>query len=601
MDKIKINDFVDVWAATIGLTDQRYISLIKNDIIKRCLKYEEKVSQIKTEDDYSDVYIIKPINNAYSLEDFFLNRLMLGLREISFGPALEGNAGEYVANQKSLCVDVDKLNSHINDKSLRHKNLMGKNVQIIEKTIEHEIGHCLKTKFNDGFLAPFGGGREQDVLYENLIRNLHTYQNGKYSGMIRSLSDIKNNEYSDNVKTGINDPDVNYNGYRLSLVDELLNEQEALELTNSDDIQEIWPLQDKDGRDSKTGNYIKVRNYLSGYSTFTSYGNILKALIGEEDTFFAEYISSKEILNRFNIEYADIVNEVWNLDGNKYKPIFCLQLDFDDLLYKKFFDEEIVLKLDEFMAKCYEKKINKILDGKTDIDQQIYSEIFNEITTFKDKMTTNDDETKLKDLGHIRVFARIEEKIKKLYNKSEEKEESFDFSNSEINNTENEKQTQSSMKTDNNPGKIIFSNALIEKYDLLENDYQLEKRIENEENDIFRVKQIIDTQGLNKMLISDLIDTRIVKDKDGNDKFQYTQKQVFALVRLLKASKELDSNLGNLQDDNSFYRKLIDVPQINYMLKQLYEDRKDENSYIYEMEVEVKRIADMERNSNKHR
>ena len=70
MDKIKINDFVDVWAVTIGLTDQRYVSLIKNDIIKRCLKYEEKVPQIKTEYDYSDVYIIKPVNNAYSLEDF---------------------------------------------------------------------------------------------------------------------------------------------------------------------------------------------------------------------------------------------------------------------------------------------------------------------------------------------------------------------------------------------------------------------------------------------------------------------------------------------------------------------------------------------------
>lgn len=601
MDRIKINDFVDVWADVIGLTNERYISLIKNDIINRCLKYEGKISEIKIEDDYSEMYIIKPVNNAYSLEDFFLNRLMLGLRDIDFGPSLDHTVGEYIAFQKSLCVDVEKLNNHINEKALRHSNLKGKNGQIIQKTLEHEIGHCLKTRFNNGFMAPHGFGREQDVKYENLIKNLHAYQDGKYSDVIKNISDIKNDEYSNNIKTGINSSDVSYYGYRLSSVDELLNEQEALELTNSNDVQEIWPLQDENGRNSKTGNYIKVRNYLSGYSTFTSYGSILKAIIGEEDTFFAEYISPKSIFDKFDSEYADIVSEVWKLDINKYKPMLCLQIDFDELLYKKFFDEQIILKLDEFVAKCYEKKINKILNGKLSIDAQAYHQIINEISVFKEEMTTNDDVTKLKHLEHICAFDRIEKKIKKLYSNVGEKNEKLDVSDMKVNDNIYEKQSKLNNEVGDISGKVIFSNALIEKYDLLENDYQFKKRIASEESDMARVVQIINTQGLNKMLISDLIDTRILKDDDEDDKVQYTQKQIFALVRLLKASKELDNNLNNSQEKNSFYYKLIDVPQINFMLKQLYEDRNNEKSYIHEMEVESKKITHIEKNNHNYR
>ena len=123
MNKEKISDFVDVWAQTVGLTENRYINVIKSDIAKRCSMYEMQIPSISITDDECKAYIIKPVNGQYSIEDFFLNRLMLGLREIDFSGALEGNGGEYIAQTKSLNVNVGLLDSKITEKSARHPGL----------------------------------------------------------------------------------------------------------------------------------------------------------------------------------------------------------------------------------------------------------------------------------------------------------------------------------------------------------------------------------------------------------------------------------------------------------------------------------------------
>lgn len=322
MNKSKIDDFINVWAEVVGLTgeeNKKYRNFIKTDIARRCEMYEQTISAISTKDDSCNAYIIKPVNGQYSLEDFLLNRLMLGLREVSFTGTLDGNGGEYVAHNKSLNVNVRALDSLVKNKATRHKGLQGKNVQIIQKTIEHELGHCYKTSFNDGFKAPLGRGREQDEMYKKLIDALSKFENGKYTSQIKSLKDFDLEEYSDVIKTGVGDSRAYYKyDSRFTLIDELLNETEALELTNSSDVHEIWPLQDENGRDSVSGNYVNVYNYLCGYCPFTGYGTILKSLLGKENTFRAEYISSVDIFKQFDKEYADIVQDVWDLTHKKF-------------------------------------------------------------------------------------------------------------------------------------------------------------------------------------------------------------------------------------------------------------------------------------------
>ena len=198
MNKSKINDFINVWAEVVGLTgeeNKKYRNFIKTDIARRCEMYEKTIPTISTRDDSCNAYIIKPVNGQYSFEDFLLNRLMLGLREVSFTGALEGNGGEYVAHDKMLNVNVGALDSLAKDKATRHRGLQGKNVQTVQKTIEHELGHCYKSLFNDGFKAPLGRGREQDEMYKKLIDALSKFENGKDASQIKSLKDFDLEEY----------------------------------------------------------------------------------------------------------------------------------------------------------------------------------------------------------------------------------------------------------------------------------------------------------------------------------------------------------------------------------------------------------------------
>ena len=250
-------------------------------------------------------------------------------------------------------------------------------------------------------------------MYKKLIVALSKYKDGKYSNQIKGIRDFDLESDSKKIKTGVNDSRESY-GYDLSVkwIDELLNETEALELTGSNDIQEIWPLQDNNERNSSSGNYVNVYNYISAYSTFTGYGPILKSILGKEDTFKAEYISSVNIFKQFDQEYADIVQEVWGDKRQKYSPMECIFTDFNDLLKHKYFNEEIMLKLDEFFAKCYERKIEKVMAQSNGVltPEQIKTTL-KEIETFQSRLTTNNNIKKRDNLAHNIVFNNIKTRI----------------------------------------------------------------------------------------------------------------------------------------------------------------------------------------------
>lgn len=586
MNKEKINDFVNVWAQVVGLTETRYINVIKNDIAKRCAMYEKEIPSISTKDDDCKAYIIKPINGEYSLEDFFLNRLMLGLREVDFTGALEGNGGEYTAHYKSLNVNVGLLNTKINEKSARHAGLQGKNVQIIKKTIEHELGHCFKSSFTNGYKAPLGGKREQDSIYENLINNLQNYRNGKYASQIKTIQELDSQGQSDVIKTGVHDAQANYkHDYRVQWIDELLNETEALELTNSNEVHEKWELQDEQGRNSATGNYVNVYNYISGYSTFTGYGSILKALLGKEDSFSAEYISSVDIFKKFDEEYADIVQDVWGLDPKQMPPMRCIFIDFDDLVHGKFFNEQIMLKLDEFFAKCYERKIEKSINqGNGTLSQESREAILKDIEQFQSRLTTNDDPQKREQLAHNIVFDNIKTRINELSIQNSQPEIAEDIK--AMQQEDLQQDNQQSEKTDS--PKMKFVKGFIQAYNDTEEEYQYEKRANDDLMDIKRLQDIIETNGMNRMLISDLDGKWIGRPGDEDFKVQYSQKQVSAMARLLKVAQLLTESKKLNPEGRNYLEEFTNIPDIEYKLKQMKEDFKDENSYMYELRQRAK-------------
>lgn len=584
MNKEKINDFVNVWAEVVGLTgeeNKKYRNFIKTDIARRCAMYEQTIPTISTKDDSCNAYIIKPVNEQYSFEDFLLNRLMLGLRDVSFIGALEGNGGEYIAADKNLNVNTSTLDSLARDKAKRHTGLQGKNVQIVQKTIEHELGHCYKSLFNDGFKAPLGNGREQDEMYKKLIDALSKFENGKYASQIKSLKDFDLQEYSSVIKTGVSDSKVTYDyDARFGWIDELLNETEALELTNSNDVHAIWPLQDENGRDSSSGNYVNVYNYLSGYRSFTGYGSILKSLLGKENTFRAEYISSVDIFKQFDQEYADIVKDVWGLDPQKYPPMKCIFMDFDDLLNNKPFDENIMLKLDEFFAKCYERKVEKVMaQGNGNLSPELRESTLREIETFQSRLTTNDDPNKRGALEHNVIFSNLRTKINEL-----------SIQNSQPEFAENDKpQQQEEAQQDNHQSgktdspKMKFVKGFIQAYDDTEEEYQYEKRANDDVMDIKRLQEIIETNGMNRMLTVDLDGKWIGRPSDEDFKVQYSQKQVSAMVRLLKVAQLLTESTKLNPEGRNYLEEFTNIPDIEYKLKQMQADLKDENSYMYDL------------------
>ena len=141
--------------------------------------------------------------------------------------------------------------------------------------------------------------------------------------------------------------------------------------------------------------------------------------------------------------------------------------------------------------------------------------------------------------------------------------------------------------------KQAFVEGFISAYDITEEEYQKQKRLEDEEFNIDRVKQIIATKGLNRMLISDLDGKWIGKPSDPDFKVQYYQKQVSAMARLLKAAKKISNDKQLNPEGKNYLAAFASVPEIDYKLKQLRENLNDENSYMSELR---KRARDYRKN-----
>jgi len=131
--------------------------------------------------------------------------------------------------------------------------------------------------------------------------------------------------------------------------------------------------------------------------------------------------------------------------------------------------------------------------------------------------------------------------------------------------------------------KQAFVEGFISAYDLTEEEYQKDKRLEDEEFDVDRVKKIIETKGLNRMLTSDLDGKWIGTPSQPDFKVQYSQKQVSAMARLLKAAEKLTKDKQLNPEGRNYLAEFANVPDIDYKLKKLKEDFNDENSYMSEL------------------
>lgn len=160
------------------------------------------------------------------------------------------------------------------------------------------------------------------------------------------------------------------------------------------------------------------------------------------------------------------------------------------------------------------------------------------------------------------------------------------------NQTEKEQQSENSNNKDeksDKSAKMKFIDGFINAYNDTETEYLYNKRAEFSLEDLTRFKNIIESNGMNRMLLVDL-EPKWIETTDSNKNFkeQYSQKQVSAMARLLKVAQLLTDSKKLNPEGKNYLEEFTNLPDIEYKLKQMKSDFKDENSYMYQMRAEAR-------------
>ncbi|MDE5757526.1 MAG: hypothetical protein K2H85_02825, partial [Allobaculum sp.] len=299
MNKIKVNDVVSAYARAINLDENLKKVLIQ--LMERIItKYERVVSGISVVDDPSQVYLIKPKNGMYSVEDFFLNRLMRNVWGVDFitpenvaeNESYKHLKGKYDYDFLRVCLNMTKLKSQLE----RFKKELGSdfdemNRRAYNKVIMHEFEHSLQSRFTDVLDSRF-----RDA-YSRISDELDKIA-AKYDMDLRSYESIPKEipEFGTNIAVGTyynhqnkEMPEGVYFGNRdsMDVLNEVLNETESLEMAQQNKF--LRPVFNNDG------DYYILRDPESSNGVISNYGDLIKIILGAPDAFKLMYIDAVPI------------------------------------------------------------------------------------------------------------------------------------------------------------------------------------------------------------------------------------------------------------------------------------------------------------------
>ena len=428
----KINDFLNCYFEVMGFTDEQVIDWIRNGILNRYEKYKDAYPTISIEDDNYQNYAIKSTNGHYELEDFLLNRLFQSLREIIIRNDENAQSCEYSPKNRTMYISEPAIRKVISSKLNWPDEIKEKFTTIILSTVfDHELGHALKTQFVGGYKVQADNqkiffeelfnmlkdelGNEKatdfftqiktdnvkssDTLYKDLLEHLSTTKNGMYKSITLTPTELIDSNSSDNG-TGICKKTSKERN--LTLLDELLQEKESM-----DNIK-LYEIPQAKIYIGSSGNYINNYHLLSGYSPIIGYGQIITSLFGVKGTFQATYLNPDPVFSEFNTSYEDIAEEIFQ---NNSSPITNINESLNRIMSTK--SESDYLQLDLFLAKCYEKKLDKQLIENPEVNAET---IINEINSFQTHLTTNDDESANSLLPHNHIFNTLKQRLSSFNN-----------------------------------------------------------------------------------------------------------------------------------------------------------------------------------------
>ena len=400
MNMERINDYIDCWAKAVKVSKED-VEVVKELIPKLIIKYTPVFKEITVEEDGYDKYPIKPKNGSYSLEDFFLNRL---LRNVwNFGQT-SSYKGDYTPddlcvsfNQEQLRIQLAKFISKDRDDFKELDEIARKKVKM------HEFEHALQTRFNISSLD-----LRYRETYKNIIENIKQIKKGEYANEVYDYEFLRDKDYFGARETYIS-TGLHYSGtvkeiktYRevegFDNLNEIFNESESLEMAGA--RRQTYRVYDKK-------HYYEIRNMESSNFPITNYGNLIKLLLGDKTTFKGMYLDASNAFKTFNDRYADIFKEYFNNDKDAVENLIIMldKIKKDDELKDHLFIQEV-------LSKCMLKKVQHNL-GKT--SPEILKE---ELKQFKSYCVWGVDKESRNELNHYHIIL----KARDLINEQIEKE-----------------------------------------------------------------------------------------------------------------------------------------------------------------------------------
>lgn len=374
-------------ASVYNLSEGQAI-LIRQNIISRVEMYKNIHPDFANDE-------TKIVVNGSNIGDFFINRLVTNIRSYDFDKTYNKNntlKGAYTAKDQSLYLgnykfieDItrDKLQNRINNVDNETLKKATRNV------FNHELGHALQTSFK-------GKYGNNDNRYMELVSRLST----KYPNVFRlQATDEMLTPRQEGMKVIRKDDkskearDFYARHAFTTHLDEIFNEDEALRVTGVDHPQFSY--------DMGKGFSKNVYNYQSSNYRITSYGRMMKIIMGEEKTFKAMYEDSIVAYEFFD-QFKEISDKIYK--GKP--PMFNILYSLNEIKEKKDSSLRESQNLDLFFTACLRRKVAHDLN-KPNLTQDDIDRIKSYISEFKKEMTKNPNLVTEQD----KIISRIDEKV----------------------------------------------------------------------------------------------------------------------------------------------------------------------------------------------
>lgn len=395
MNKVKVNDFVDVLARCKGFDDE-ITNIIKEYMQKVISKYE-KVFPNRVDAFFdNNKYFIKPVNGRYSIEDFLLNRLFRSINSID-ECHVEGSAAAYFSPELGgIFYDKSKISSSLYSYFLRvgkekYYILKNKNIKkmYFRHTIMHELGHALKNKYQGYYDCRFED--DYKIVYDELSKLR------EYKSILMPYDEIKKSRDEDNyqycMSNGLNyidkkDKSIFVNEHHLTF-DEEINESEAMEFSGyNTGVIKIYYFD---------GGFVRNRNLGVGY--YSDCGDMFRILLGDKEMFELLYIDPKKGIKKFNKLYNDVLREFY---GSSENAIDLLVKNNSNLQKRS-----DILKINEVFARCLEQKINRCFNDASVSN----NELLRQIRTYRYLFYSYDNAKKNLRLKSHQILNKLEERV----------------------------------------------------------------------------------------------------------------------------------------------------------------------------------------------